>query len=218
MIETARALDATARRLGKTVIVTGALRPERFGNSDADVNVGCAIGSVRTLPAGAYVSMGGIARRCLFVARNERGDFVSSAPRQAIAVAAMTTDAALVQRSVPAAPAGEAASSPELRIVTASVVAPSAAPSRDGADSPPSSRKRRPSTTLLEARYRARLIETGDHKDVMTIKAISDILECTSRAAGKLLVKIVKSDLVRRTRTNKSKCYSGISAKVTVDP
>lgn len=44
---------------GKTVIFTGALRPERFRNSDADVNIGVALGAVQCLPPGSYVAMSG---------------------------------------------------------------------------------------------------------------------------------------------------------------
>ncbi len=34
----------------KTIVLTGALNPARFRGSDAVFNIGCAVGSVQTLP------------------------------------------------------------------------------------------------------------------------------------------------------------------------
>ena len=36
----------------KTIIITGAMRPQRFANTDADINIGMAIGAVQILPNG----------------------------------------------------------------------------------------------------------------------------------------------------------------------
>ena len=44
----------------KTIIITGAMRPERFSNSDADINIGVAIGAVQSLPNGVYIAMNGL--------------------------------------------------------------------------------------------------------------------------------------------------------------
>jgi len=44
----------------KTIIVTGAMRPERFSNSDADINLGLAIGAVQSLSKGIYIAMNGL--------------------------------------------------------------------------------------------------------------------------------------------------------------
>jgi L-asparaginase len=44
---------------GKTVILTGAMIPYKFGSSDGFFNLGCALAFVQTLPAGVYVSMNG---------------------------------------------------------------------------------------------------------------------------------------------------------------
>jgi len=44
----------------KTIIITGAMRPERFSNSDADVNLGVAIGAVQSLSNGIYIAMNGL--------------------------------------------------------------------------------------------------------------------------------------------------------------
>jgi L-asparaginase len=44
---------------GKVVVLTGAMQPAGFTNSDALFNVGTAVGGVNTLPPGAYIAMSG---------------------------------------------------------------------------------------------------------------------------------------------------------------
>ncbi len=44
---------------GKTMVLTGALNPARFRDSDAVFNIGCAVGAVQTLPQGAWIAMNG---------------------------------------------------------------------------------------------------------------------------------------------------------------
>ena len=44
---------------GKTMVLTGALNPARFRDSDAVFNIGCAVGAVQTLPHGAWIAMNG---------------------------------------------------------------------------------------------------------------------------------------------------------------
>ena len=56
MIETARVL---ADIPDKTIVLTGALSPARFRGSDAEFNIGCAVGAVQCLPAGVYIAMNG---------------------------------------------------------------------------------------------------------------------------------------------------------------
>jgi len=56
MVETARVL---ADLPGKTIVLTGALNPARFRGSDAEFNIGCAVGAVQALPPGAYIAMNG---------------------------------------------------------------------------------------------------------------------------------------------------------------
>jgi L-asparaginase len=56
MVESARAL---ADLPGKTIVLTGALNPARFRGSDAEFNIGCAVGAVQVLPPGAYIAMNG---------------------------------------------------------------------------------------------------------------------------------------------------------------
>ena len=44
----------------KVIILTGAMKPEKFQNSDAMFNVGTAIGAIKFLPNGIYIAMNGI--------------------------------------------------------------------------------------------------------------------------------------------------------------
>ena len=43
----------------KTMVLTGALNPARFRDSDAIFNIGCAVGAVQSLPHGAWIAMSG---------------------------------------------------------------------------------------------------------------------------------------------------------------
>jgi L-asparaginase len=43
----------------KTIVLTGALSPARFSDSDATFNIGMAFAAAQTLPAGVYVAMNG---------------------------------------------------------------------------------------------------------------------------------------------------------------
>ncbi|MGH8125220.1 MAG: asparaginase domain-containing protein [Rhodanobacteraceae bacterium] len=56
MVETARALAGLA---GKTIVLTGALNPSRFQDSDAVFNIGCAIGALQGLGDGVWIAMNG---------------------------------------------------------------------------------------------------------------------------------------------------------------
>lgn len=56
MLETAKKLSVIK---DKTIIITGAMRPERFSNSDASINVGMAIGAINVLESGIYLAMHG---------------------------------------------------------------------------------------------------------------------------------------------------------------
>ena len=59
MTATAEVLQADARCADKTIVLTGALAPARFAQSDATFNVGMAFAAVQTLPPGAYIVMNG---------------------------------------------------------------------------------------------------------------------------------------------------------------
>jgi L-asparaginase len=44
---------------GKTIVLTGAMIPYKFGSSDGFFNLGCALAFVQALPPGVYVAMNG---------------------------------------------------------------------------------------------------------------------------------------------------------------
>jgi L-asparaginase len=57
-------MEVTARVLGgmvreKTIILTGAMIPYKFGSSDGLFNLGSALAFVQTLPYGVYIAMNG---------------------------------------------------------------------------------------------------------------------------------------------------------------
>ena len=56
MKETATALKGFEN---KTIVLTGALNPARFRDSDAIFNIGCAVGAVQSLQPGVYIAMNG---------------------------------------------------------------------------------------------------------------------------------------------------------------
>jgi len=56
MVETAAVLKGLNDR---TIVLTGALNPARFRDSDAVFNIGCAVGAVQCLPPGVYIAMNG---------------------------------------------------------------------------------------------------------------------------------------------------------------
>ena len=55
-METAKELQGIN---GKTIVLTGALNPARFRDSDAVFNIGCAVGAVQALSEGVYIAMNG---------------------------------------------------------------------------------------------------------------------------------------------------------------
>jgi L-asparaginase len=56
MVETAKALAGIQE---KRIVLTGALQPAAFYQTDAIFNVGCALGAVQSNPAGVYIAMNG---------------------------------------------------------------------------------------------------------------------------------------------------------------
>ena len=56
MVETACALQSINE---KTIVLTGAMQPARFKNSDAEFNAGFALASVQLLKPGVYIAMNG---------------------------------------------------------------------------------------------------------------------------------------------------------------
>ena len=57
MADTARVL--ANKILNKTIVLTGAMIPYKFGSSDGLFNLGSALAFVQTLPTGVYVAMNG---------------------------------------------------------------------------------------------------------------------------------------------------------------
>ncbi len=58
MVETAEVLGRAG--LGKTIVLTGAMVPYIFSNSDAVFNLGCAVTAVQLLPRGVFIAMNGM--------------------------------------------------------------------------------------------------------------------------------------------------------------
>ena len=56
MIESAKFLSSIKN---KSIVLTGAVKPERFKDSDAEFNLGVAIGAVNELNSGVYIAMNG---------------------------------------------------------------------------------------------------------------------------------------------------------------
>ncbi|PIQ62319.1 MAG: asparaginase [Bacteroidetes bacterium CG12_big_fil_rev_8_21_14_0_65_60_17] len=57
MVNTLEALAPVCR--DKTVVLVGSLSPARFKGTDAEFNIGFALGAVQALPPGAYIAMNG---------------------------------------------------------------------------------------------------------------------------------------------------------------
>jgi L-asparaginase len=56
MAETGRRLSAVT---GKTIVLTGAMQPAIFRQTDAHFNIGFALAALQTLPHGVYLAMNG---------------------------------------------------------------------------------------------------------------------------------------------------------------
>jgi L-asparaginase len=73
MVDTARCLQAVE---GKTIVLTGALKPAMFKTTDAVFNIGGAVVALQTLPAGVYIVMNGRVFEADCVVKNrEKGIF-----------------------------------------------------------------------------------------------------------------------------------------------
>ncbi len=55
---------------GKVIILTGAMRPAAFIDSDARFNVGMAVGATQTLDAGVYICLHGITKEVSAIQRD----------------------------------------------------------------------------------------------------------------------------------------------------
>lgn len=70
-------MEVTARVLGealteKTIVLTGAMIPYKFGSSDGLFNLGSALAFVQSLPHGVYIAMNGKCFRWNNVRKNKR--------------------------------------------------------------------------------------------------------------------------------------------------
>jgi L-asparaginase len=59
MTDTAAVLAAIAIARGKTVVLTGALSPARFAETDAPFNLGMAVAAAQVAAPGVYIAMSG---------------------------------------------------------------------------------------------------------------------------------------------------------------
>ena len=57
MVDTAKAIGN--KHLNKTIVLTGAMIPYKFGTSDGLFNIASALAYVQTLPHGVYIAMNG---------------------------------------------------------------------------------------------------------------------------------------------------------------
>jgi L-asparaginase len=79
MTDTAKAL---AKVPGKTMVLTGALAPARFAESDAAFNLGMAFAAAQTCPPGVWIAMSGQVFDGLKVRKDRAaGQFVADAGR-----------------------------------------------------------------------------------------------------------------------------------------
>ncbi len=62
--------DALVSIPNKTIVLTGSMTPARFRVSDAEFNIGLALGAVQSLPAGVYIAMNGQVFRAGTVQKN----------------------------------------------------------------------------------------------------------------------------------------------------
>ena len=67
MPETARTLLGIP---DKVIVLTGSMTPARFQKSDAEFNIGCAVGALLSSPAGVYIAMNGFVFPCDRVRKN----------------------------------------------------------------------------------------------------------------------------------------------------
>ena len=57
--------------LNKTIVLTGAMIPYKFGSGDGLFNLGCALAFVQSLPVGVYIAMNGKCFRWNEVEKNK---------------------------------------------------------------------------------------------------------------------------------------------------
>lgn len=81
MVETARVIADKVK--DKTIVLTGAMIPYKFGSSDGLFNLGSAIAFVQTLPPGVYIAMNGRYFNWDNCQKNrDKGEFEEIKPKQ----------------------------------------------------------------------------------------------------------------------------------------
>lgn len=74
LIESARFLESQLKN--RCIVLTGAMRPERFSNSDAAINLGMALAAVQLLHDGVYICIQGLVKQASLMRRKlENGSF-----------------------------------------------------------------------------------------------------------------------------------------------
>lgn len=74
LIESAQFLESQLKK--RCIILTGAMRPQRFSNSDAAINLGMALAAVQLLHDGVYICIQGLVRQASLIHRDmESGSF-----------------------------------------------------------------------------------------------------------------------------------------------
>lgn len=79
MLETAAVVAAAVQGTHKVVVLTGAFLPERFKDSDADFNIGLAMGAALAASPGVYIAMSGLVLPYNCVGRDAAGNFTPPA-------------------------------------------------------------------------------------------------------------------------------------------
>jgi L-asparaginase len=70
MTETGQYLSTVIKK--KTIVLTGAMIPYKFGSSDGLFNLGSSLAFVQTLPNGVYIAMNGQHFRAGTVRKNKK--------------------------------------------------------------------------------------------------------------------------------------------------
>ena len=73
--QTAQTLAQNATTTHKTIVLTGAIIPYKFGSSDGFFNLGAAIAFAQSLPEGVYIAMNGKAFEWDKVQKNKKTGF-----------------------------------------------------------------------------------------------------------------------------------------------
>jgi L-asparaginase len=73
MVKTAQILES--HKINKTIVLTGAMIPIKFGSSDGFFNLGSALAFAQTLPHGVYIAMNGKYFNANNVIKNKKTGF-----------------------------------------------------------------------------------------------------------------------------------------------